>query len=290
MTEDVYAQFVDEQTGQAMSDAQWLDTHFVACLEGYRRCVELTPLQPGMRVLDAGCGSGGFIPFIADKVGAAGSVMAVDLAADNVEVTRRRAAQWGLPTRVEAQVGDLLDLPFDNEFDAVWCANVSELLSDEQLDTMLTQFERAVRPGGLIAIKGFDSQLIRFHPEAIQDAVRGVFHDVRASSHDFRSMAHATRRMASLRFLLAARGYEHVAQHDVLIDHCAPLDEPKRRWTEQFLTLFGGIARDLGATGDLAAQWDALCAFEAPEHPLNQPDFLFTEASTVAYGRTPEEA
>ena len=46
--------------------------------------------------------------------------------------------------------------PFpDDQFDAVWCANVTHYLRDDDLRTAMAEFRRVVRPGGMVAIKDF---------------------------------------------------------------------------------------------------------------------------------------
>ncbi|MEM7801658.1 MAG: class I SAM-dependent methyltransferase [Chloroflexota bacterium] len=58
---------------------------------------------------------------------------------------------------IEAEVSTLTSLPYeDNHFDAIWCVNKIQYLTVEQLDQMLAEFQRVVRPGGLVAVKEFD--------------------------------------------------------------------------------------------------------------------------------------
>src|SRR5436190_776291 len=52
-------------------------------------------LAPGMRVLDIGCGIGDVALIAADIVGAGGSVTAIDISANALDVARQRAATAG---------------------------------------------------------------------------------------------------------------------------------------------------------------------------------------------------
>jgi ubiquinone/menaquinone biosynthesis C-methylase UbiE len=73
-----------------------------------------------MRVLDVGPGSGTYTLAAARRVGAGGSVVAIDIEPKIVERVRRRAAEEGV-TNLEARVADVYDLPFaDGEFDAIY--------------------------------------------------------------------------------------------------------------------------------------------------------------------------
>src|SRR4051794_6783760 len=78
--------------------------------------LRLAGLQPGMRVLDVGCGPGDVSFAAADLVGPTGNVLGVAAASDIVEVARRRAAERGLSTVrfVHPTIGDVvLDEPVD---------------------------------------------------------------------------------------------------------------------------------------------------------------------------------
>ena len=141
-------------TGQVMTGADWLDVHFDAERTEYEAMLRSVGIQPGWHVLDAGCGGGSFLPLIAQAVGPTGRVAALDLAPDNVAIVQRRVAERPLACPVEAWVGDLLALPYaDDTFDALWCANTSQYLSDDEAARALAEMRRVVRPGGLVAVK-----------------------------------------------------------------------------------------------------------------------------------------
>jgi ubiquinone/menaquinone biosynthesis C-methylase UbiE len=77
-------------------------------------------LGPGMRVLDVGPGSGTYTLAAARRVGADGSVVAIDIEPKIIERVRRRAEEEGV-TNLDARVADVYDLPFgDGEFDAIY--------------------------------------------------------------------------------------------------------------------------------------------------------------------------
>src|SRR5262249_37178952 len=58
--------------------------------------LEAAALRAGERVLDVGCGCGDTSFEIAQRVGASGSVLGVDISQPMLEVARRRAAEHGL--------------------------------------------------------------------------------------------------------------------------------------------------------------------------------------------------
>ena len=152
-------------TGQTGTEIGFLDAHFEACRPQYEAILHSVGLQPGWRVLDAGCGSGSFLPLMAAPVGPSGSIAAFDLAADNVARVERRVTGWSNACPVEACVASLTALPYgDAEFDAVWCSNALEYLFDEEASITIDEFSRVVRPGGLVAIKDADPGLWLFSP------------------------------------------------------------------------------------------------------------------------------
>jgi SAM-dependent methyltransferase len=97
--------------------------------------------RPG-RVLEVGCGQGWASEWIKEELGA--EVVAVDQSERMVELTRRRG--------VDARVGDVQDLPFEDEsFDAVLAAWMLYHVPD--LDSGLAELARVLRPGGrLVAV------------------------------------------------------------------------------------------------------------------------------------------
>src|SRR5262249_49719570 len=83
----------------------------------------LPHLQPGMRLLDIGCGPGSITLGLAEAV-APGDVIGLDLRPEVVAAAAALAQQRGVTT-VRFQVGDVYALPFpDAAFDAVFACQV----------------------------------------------------------------------------------------------------------------------------------------------------------------------
>jgi protein-L-isoaspartate O-methyltransferase len=67
---------------------------------GYRRriqppaqLIERSGIKKGMQVLDLGCGSGAFTPFVAREVGEKGKVYALDIQADMLEQLEKKLSK-----------------------------------------------------------------------------------------------------------------------------------------------------------------------------------------------------
>src|SRR5262245_5417724 len=77
------SQIAMTSTGHGQSDAPWLDAHFQTARPEYEEALGFVGIQAGWTVLDAGCGSGGYVPIICAQTGPAGRVSALDLAPEH---------------------------------------------------------------------------------------------------------------------------------------------------------------------------------------------------------------
>jgi SAM-dependent methyltransferase len=107
-------------------------------------------IEPGMRVLDAGCGYGRNLVHLL-RTGC--EVFAVDEDAEAVEHVRRLSAslQTGLPTK-NFQVGLVERMPFPDGFaDVVLSSAVLHFARDDQhFRAMLAELWRVLKPGGML--------------------------------------------------------------------------------------------------------------------------------------------
>ncbi|HJQ30964.1 MAG TPA: class I SAM-dependent methyltransferase [Pyrinomonadaceae bacterium] len=108
----------------------------------------------GSRLLDAGCGTGRYAFELARRGYA---VAGVDLSPQLVAEARRRveaAREQGEPSiNVSFNVGDILNLPADESYDAVLCRGVlNDLLDGRSRDAAFRSFARVLRPGGAVLL------------------------------------------------------------------------------------------------------------------------------------------
>ena len=123
-----------------------------------RRSVEthaahlLPRLEPGMRLLDFGCGPGTITIGLAKHV-EPGEVHGLDVEESQIEIARAAAADGGHDNAV-FHVGSVTDLPFeDNFFDVAHCHAV--LMHVPETQAALAEVKRVLKPGGIVAAREF---------------------------------------------------------------------------------------------------------------------------------------
>jgi len=111
-------------------------------------------LQPGMHVIDVGCGSGRFTFPMAQQVGSTGSVLGIDIDAGKLQRAERRLQEASITNarfeRIGAGEGKLPHEQFDR---ALLFAVLGEM-SDRE--TALAAIFQTLKPGGMLCItEGF---------------------------------------------------------------------------------------------------------------------------------------
>jgi cyclopropane-fatty-acyl-phospholipid synthase len=102
-------------------------------------------LEPGMRVLDVGCGWGSFALHAAQRYGV--DVVGVTLSAEQAALASKRVAEAGLTDRVEIRIQDYRDVN-DGPFDAISSIGMSEHVGSEQMPRYTSRLRDLLRPGG----------------------------------------------------------------------------------------------------------------------------------------------
>ncbi|NMO55332.1 class I SAM-dependent methyltransferase [Actinoplanes sp. TBRC 11911] len=114
--------------------------------------LRMAGLEPGMRVLDVGCGAGDVSLIAARVVGPAGSVLGVDSDERIIDVARQRIAPDGAAD-VEFRTGRISDLELGRTVDALVGRLVLMHLGDPV--AALRAMTRFVAPGGVITFQDF---------------------------------------------------------------------------------------------------------------------------------------
>jgi ubiquinone/menaquinone biosynthesis C-methylase UbiE len=125
-------------------------------------------LPPGLRWLDAGCGTGAFTELLIDRC-APHSVSAIDPAGDQIAFARTKP----VAKQVNFQVGDAQALPFTNgEFDAAVMALVITFVPDPA--KAIAEMKRVVKPGGTLGTYIWDFIGGRLTQQPLREAIEAM--------------------------------------------------------------------------------------------------------------------
>jgi cyclopropane-fatty-acyl-phospholipid synthase len=132
-------------------------------------------IKEGERVLDVGCGWGGFPLWAATKYGA--NVVGITLSPPQAEKARQRAEAAGVADRVDIRVMDYRDLPsLGEKFDAIASIGMVEHVGAANIDLYAETLASLLDPGGRLLNHGI-TRLRHTDPEAGDFSERYVFPD-----------------------------------------------------------------------------------------------------------------
>jgi ubiquinone/menaquinone biosynthesis C-methylase UbiE len=255
---------------------------YAAALSAFHRCagdalheiVRALPIESGMRVLDAPCGDGTYLPWLRERVGKAGRVVGADLNPAYLEVARQHAERHGAD--VELVHARLEELPAP--FDFVWCAHSLYSLPDPA--EALASLRRVLVPGGRLGIVENDS----FHhwllpwPVELELAVRRAQLEALAATTPHWTKAYVGRNLAPL---LREAGFEEITVRTSSVDHRAPLSEDEK------LVLRDYLARLRKLTWE-RLDAPARAAFEEFERDVEvRDDLVASHLEVIATARRP---
>ena len=133
---------------------------------------------PGLRVLDAGCGSGAMLPWLC-AIAAPTPVTALDVAPPALERCRR------LGLDVLLTLGSVVSLPYrDASFDLVVSMDILQHLPADGAAAAITAMRRVLRPGGRLLVRtnaAFGRSQVQerddwrlYRPETLRAALTGA--------------------------------------------------------------------------------------------------------------------
>ena len=101
--------------------------------------------NPPQNIIDVGCGIGGSTLHLAQKFGS--KATGITLSPVQASRAKERATEAGLDSRVQFEVANALEMPFeDNSFDLVWSLESGEHMPDKT--KFLQECYRVLKPGG----------------------------------------------------------------------------------------------------------------------------------------------
>lgn len=244
-----------------------------------REAIASLGLRPGMRVLDAGCGTGEALGWLAAAVGAEGIAAGIDLATAHAAEARRAAPPDALVLQADAMAAPLAP----GSLDLVWSINTVNHLRDPLAG--VTALTALLRHGGRIALGqssllpdmyfAWDARLERVTNEAVRQYYRDRY------QVDERELT-AVRAIAGL---LRRAGLRDVAVRTYMIERASPLRAADEDYLVEaiFRGTWGERLRPY-LTAEDDAELSRLCDPRHPDFALRRPDFHFLQSFTLAVG------
>lgn len=266
--------------GHVLSASSWLDAHFEACRPEYGAMFAWAGLEPGVRILDAGCGTGSYIPLLFEA--GAGEVIALDTAIEHLRpIGADPAGSKCLPI-----CGSIGALPIsDASVDAVWCANTLQYSDDEDAIEVLRDFGRVVRPHGIVALKDVDMTGFKFSPAPPLIGLHLA--EACAFGRHATSQSRGSIRGRDLRSLLVAAGLTDVRQCAFVIERFGPLSGYDAQFWSEWLPYLAGLAEVRGVPEDDLATWRKVATPKLAAAYTADPAFYGCEVQVVCTGRAP---
>ena len=110
-------------------------------------------LSPSDRILDIGCGFGGMLIYLHEKLGGQAPYEGLDNSPLMVQRAKAEVHQRGLEGSIRITRGMATQLPYAAEsFDVVLNAYVIKHLSDDHLREMVRDVKRVLKPGGRFCV------------------------------------------------------------------------------------------------------------------------------------------
>jgi SAM-dependent methyltransferase len=242
-----------------------------------RRAIGALSLAPGMRVLDAGCGTGEALSWLHELIAPNGTVVGVDLSAAHLGAACRH-----LGPGVTILQADLLEAPLTPQsFDLIWCVNTIHHLRDPLHG--VRRLASLLRPGGRIALGqssflpdmyfAWDARLERLTNEAVRSYYRERYGLDESDLTAVRAMLG----------LLQSAFLRHVSIRTIVIERTAPLGPSDRAYLLEaiFRQTWGERLRPYLSRADYA-ELSALCDPGHSQFALRRADFHFLQTFTLA--------
>ncbi len=115
----------------------------------YQRLARWAGIREGDRVLEIGCGWGGFAEYAAGELGC--SITGVTLSEEQAEFARDRMRTLGLSSLVDIRLTDYRDV--QGSFDAIVSIEMLEAVGHRYLDSFFAVCDRVLLPGGRVALQ-----------------------------------------------------------------------------------------------------------------------------------------
>lgn len=127
-------------------------TSFGFSIRWRRQCVAMTPLKPGMTVVDLMTGMGEAWPWILSKIGKNGALIALDFCPEMIRFAKQQAENRP-DYNIQIVQEDALQSSIPNACaDAVISSFGLKTFNSEQIEKLAQEIHRILKPGGTFAL------------------------------------------------------------------------------------------------------------------------------------------
>ena len=116
----------------------------------YQKLIDLLHLKDGNKILEIGCGWGGFSEYLAKKHDV--SIDCITISKKQYEYTKKRIFKNGLNNKVNVMFLDYRDLK--DKYDKVASIEMIEAVGEKYLDQYFSKIKNSLKPNGHAAIQG----------------------------------------------------------------------------------------------------------------------------------------
>ena len=120
-----------------------------------KAALELVDIEPGMNILDVGCGTGSLTIEARRKLGSEGRVVGIDPSSNMIDLAQGKAAKAGVGIDFQVGVIEKMNFP-DDYFDLVLSSLMMHHLPDELKQAGLQEVLRLLKPNGTLLIIELD--------------------------------------------------------------------------------------------------------------------------------------
>lgn len=247
-----------------------------------RAVIQALQLPLASHGLDVGCGIGLPAILLAEAVGSEGHITGMDILPELLKFGENLVARAGLSERITFSEGDMWHLAFaDNAFDWAWSVDCVGYPAGD-LNPLLEELVRVVKPGGRIVLLGWTSQQVLPGYTLLEARLNATCSSYCPFLKDKAPESHFLRALSRFRNV----GLEAVEARTFVRDIRSPLTSGEQiALVSLFRQLWEQPQPDV-----LPEDWTAyqrLCMPGSPDFILNIPDYYAFFTYSMFLGRVP---
>ena len=148
---DFFSQWLDETLTYSSAVYENQNDNLVTAQKNkYQKLIDLLNIKDNNKVLEIGCGWGGFSEYLAKKYNV--SIDCITISKKQLEFTKRRVFQAGLNNKVNVMFLDYRDLK--EKYDKVASIEMIEAVGEKYLDKYFNTIKKSLNTNGTAAIQG----------------------------------------------------------------------------------------------------------------------------------------